>query len=59
MAQPAPAAVSSAPCVNTINFEALEILGVQVRDFVAEMQRSRADEQFFERKLDFYASHLQ
>ena len=29
------------------------------RDFLAEMQRCRADQQIFERKMDFYAKHLQ
>ncbi len=29
------------------------------RDFLAEMQRCRADQQIFERKMDFYAKHFQ
>jgi hypothetical protein len=32
--------------------DSLEIVEVQRRNFVAEMQRCRADQQIFERKLD-------
>jgi hypothetical protein len=39
--------------------DSLEIAEVKRRHFVAEMQRCRADEQIFERKLDFYARRLQ
>jgi hypothetical protein len=32
---------------------------VRARTFLAEIQRCRADQRILERKLDFYAKHLQ